>query len=1831
MADERRLSVHRHWLMALLITLIISPSAAARAETGSQNLADTTRQLERLEKEGGTGSPATDEIRRILTRLLDMAEYGKAIRACRLLFRSAPLAGDDNLLCARPLLARGELERARELLDAYLASQPLRAADRAVEIAGVLEGVARYAAAAEYLTSGLASDPGNGDIAIRLVHDLLRAGKTNEAGETALAASTGVKTTRRDFIRQACLLLVAFKVTVETRNLSALLVEAPGFDESDLDAAITSSRFLKDRELARQAVAKFIASAGDDRDRRAGFTRTASVLLERHGLSVHAVRLVEKAIESGDLNTADDLFRLGHLNVQCQEFEEADAAFSRYLSRTDVDPSKAAIRVGDRWIESGDPKRASLVLSGHGDPGDGTKALALGRALHAAGDELGEWESYEQSAKIVRTPVGFWLEAGSQLAGRRNPDWAAEAFRHALELSNGDPAATSLAHVGLAESMLRMDQISESDVERELLAALKWSGGNGDVVDRVHQVAARISPSGTLTVALMEAAVAREPGKPDLWTRLAESYLATGRGGRAVAAMRRGIEASEDRQSALLNGFRALLDQGGRVEALQLLRELEGSIHDLNPSLYETAGKICLSRRDRDCAARYLGLYLQSPLVMTYDYRGLGDALTRVRLWDLAEKALALARKVMPVEGQWELELSMGRFELERNRPDRAQRAFQKAYRDSPQQRKTLVRIARDFETRGRLDESARWYAKALDDPEQAFRAQVFPVLGNVLWRLGRDQDLKQALATVGAWAFRAFSPLRIAALQMAAAGLLEEAVGLVAEVRGLLPENEQAMALDLHDSLMLRMGLTQQVFRRAQKYCADGEGATDDRACIVAARRLSGRMRPDLAVALLKARTARKDASNEVRLELATVLLVTGSTADALAVLTKTLETLESADVLVNALGPALLVDGTAPAYLGLLQQLLGRGERLSSDPILLLETARALLFLNRSKEAAVYLERYVAAVPGGVASAYRKLAFHGDRDRARSVIRDSGPETISVIQASDLRDIGLDLLRSGYREEALDLLKSYRKGNQGIEAADETLGRVYQEIGWLDRSLDAFGRVQVARLSTQGRMAYLKALLGSRDLEGALGLAMELIRLAEGKGDEEAFKGAAMILELLMAEGASGLAATVALGMGKRDSLPAPTRLRLSMALARRGEEGDGSPARDEFLAAVGTLDRLPGEAAEFLRHTVGQGDPASLLDALKGLKSTPAVLEAAESLSCLESIHRGLWQERDPGPDPFPADLSALSRSAFRCGRWDRAYKLARRSLGHLQPLPVMESLVEIGTVSALLSGKSDVVKEVMETLSHTTQDQVLQRHLEGVSRMVHGDYQGLSRLFVEMSHLNPMDPGRQLAAVEGAIWDGDAEVLEQTRIQALKHAEIHRDTALAVAGLYRRSLREDLEESVLEPVGTIFPGDHVIAWRRLEAALMSGNLPRSRALASTYTDRFGSSAKTLADLVGAAAGQLAVPLVDEYLEKLQLEPPSEPGARAMLQAGLLFLRVGREQDGFEWVRKGYGIARDRREFLSTLAYATLVDPDAPVSLLRGLLGRNSDALEMAHALPLVIAARCMDTVQTKRDVQRCAGVILDEQRYLGLSIILGSARKALLTDRPEVAFHLLESAADTDGTFSVGRRILDIIVSVAWPARNMKPDLAARFGHLGLSILENRTMDSHSIHMAPYRAHVVDLTGKADHGAGVYEKLIASSPAHAGLRNNLAYLLSIRGGDLDRAVSEVRIARVLASRSSSFYLETEAWTEFARHDTTRALELQQASRRLWSIDQGGGLAESFYHLGRIQEALGRKAAARESYRRAFVLEPLEKPGHSALSRWNVLSGETNREAH
>ena len=143
-----------------------------------------------------------------------------------------------------------------------------------------------------------------------------------------------------------------------------------------------------------------------------------------------------------------------------------------------------------------------------------------------------------------------------------------------------------------------------------------------------------------------------------------------------------------------------------------------------------------------------------------------------------------------------------------------------------------------------------------------------------------------------------------------------------------------------------------------------------------------------------------------------------------------------------------------------------------------------------------------------------------------------------------------------------------------------------------------------------------------------------------------------------------------------------------------------------------------------------------------------------------------------------------------------------------------------------------------------------------------------------------------------------------------------------------------------------------------------------------------------------------------------------------------------------------------------------------------------------------------------------------------------------------------------------------------------------------------------------------------------GIQTYEREIALAPADASLRNNLAYLLSMAGGDLERALREARTASTLSPRGAAYYLETEAWARFLREGANPAIPLQERARRTWRIDQGGGVAEGLYHLGRMLEAAGRPAAARQAYRRPPLLEPSDSSGVRSLRRWRTLESRSRR---
>ena len=1808
------------------VTFTAGPGTAEQTKVGQ-----VVATLDRIEKEIADGirtKPASD-LRDLANRLFDMGEYSQSSRACSLLASTGPLEGRDGLTCARPLLARGAITKARSLLDEFVAgaANSETRVQAVIDVAEALEQVARYSDAADYLARGTVDHPDDMELALRHVHNLLRSGDLGRAGEAARLAASRISEGRNEFLKQVCLLLAGFQAPSEALSLARSLTEAPSFDNHDLDAVVTVSQALHEEDLIDLAVGRFLDLSSISADSKAGARRAAVRLLERHGLVEMAAGQLRSGIDAGELTQPDDLFDLGRLEVVQQRFEEAESAFGRFLAVPVENLSEATIRVAEVWLDANRPSLAVRILRKNRSGWDRDRALALGRALHALGDDVGEWTSYEESAALLDDTTDFWLLVGGELSSRDNPDYAVEAYRYALDGTGGDSREMALAHVGLAENLVRLEEIRDEDVEKELLAALGSAASDPQLLDRVERTSDRIAPSGALTIALLKAAVAAAPQESGLWAMLADAYLNAGQPSFAFEAFTLGIAVSEDQAAALDQGARSLLQGGYRNKAFRLVRSSEEQGIDATPSLMELLGRTCLQLRDVPCSQRRVGAFLETPVQMTYDYRTLGEALTRARLWQLAEKAFQYAVRATPLEGHWEIDLSKGRLELLRGRKGRADERFVNAYENSPQKRKTLVRIAGDYELNGHLEAASVWYARALDDPEPGFKARIMPVLINLLWKHGRTDEVEGTLSRAGGMAFSSISSLRNVAVQLATVGLLGRAVDLVRDVQETLPERELAVSRDLLDALMLKMGMVEPVFSRAEKYCSETGSEETDGACLVAARRLSARLRPDLSNRLLEARSAREDASSDLMIERASLLWLLGDFEKSIAEASRAAGLVESASSLTSRLGPILLREGSAPQYLLLLQKMKGR-KSLDADPILLHELGRAHLAVGNRKEGIRYLRDFVKGTKSGIATVYRELAISGMRKAAVQFVRRSRPAHLSTIQPVDLRDICLDLLRTGYRDVAMDLLVAFRKGYEGGEAADEILGRVYYEMGWHPESIRSFSYVDVSRLTVEGTKAYLKALLASGLAGEALETAGRVLDHLETRGNDDSSKNSLMeVVRLFLSEGENQSLLTL-LGSGnRRDRLTVPMRLRLATIMAETAEPSRLDEVRAWFLDTLEGLDRLPEEGVEYIRFEIRRGGALELRDSIRERGNQPVFLEAAWTVNCLAG---------SDGPDTgtgsahqdslHPDVMNARTRALFRCGRWNPAFESAMESLGVSQPLADREALVETAAVSANMLGGDHRLRNLEAAIRDVSVDRTVRSHLEGVSSLVIGDYPKLAQLFLALSDENQMDSRRHLAAVEGALWDGSEDILEDSRKLALELAEDKRDAALNLARLFRRTIRDDLADTVLADVVHAFPHDRSISWFQLESALRHGDDSKALERARAHHRRFGSPAD-IADIVVLAAQQASAAVVEEFQPLLvPSRSSSEQSAAALYQAGLFYLRMGREEDGYKAVKQAYDTTRDSREFLSQLAYASLVEPDVPVSLLRSLIAHHRDVVETARRLPLVVAARCLDGAGSGTEAARCARSIVNEQRYLGASILLGAARKAILTERHEVGLALLKEAILSDRTVVVRHRVLDIIVTLVWPGTDLSGAMRQEFARLGFEALGNPVEAGTSLMLAPYLTHTEDLSGDLDAGIGVYQDLIGLAPSHAGLRNNLAYVLSIRGIDQARAVREARIARSLSSRSSSFYMETEAWAEYLRNRPERALELQTGARRLWSLGQGGGLSESFYHLGRIQETQGRNDEAAGSYRRAFLLEPLERFGRDALKRWR---GMTSRD--
>ncbi|NOZ01359.1 MAG: hypothetical protein GXP54_05655 [Deltaproteobacteria bacterium] len=1021
----------------------------------------------------------------------------------------------------------------------------------------------------------------------------------------------------------------------------------------------------------------------------------------------------------------------------------------------------------------------------------------------------------------------------------------------------------------------------------------------------------------------------------------------------------------------------------------------------------------------------------------------------------------------------------------------------------------------------------------------------------------------------------------------------------------------------------MLKLDMVDQVFDRAMAYCGPDSKDRNEAECVAAARRFAGLLRTDLADKLLGSLISAKEVSPEALLESAVLSLRTGATKSAVNAAMRAAQSIKSPSGLIGRIGPLFFQRATSRDYLAILEHLHAR-KGMSRNADLLFEMGRVRLAVGDRKKGLKELKASARIAKGTLARVYRELAVRGERRAAVNVVKSAGDDAISGMRQSDLRDICLDLIRTGYKKKATGLLSRYRAANKGIEAADEILGRVYQEMGWNRESISSFEKVRPANVTDDGRTAWLKAYFAVGNRVDAIKIAARFVESEQARGqDERTSRSLAGMAGLLVSEGMAPDAAVLFQAPGRFGRLPPALRLTLATAHARDRFPAHIEKARRMFLDTIMKMAVLSDEAVQYLRFETRKGTAEDLLRAIHDQVKSPVMLEAAWTLSCLADLAGAAPKGFDkiPASFDFANEATAGARALFRCGRWKDSYKAAMRSLDFDQAAPTREMMVETAAVSAEMAGLKGAAGKIHDKVVSLTDDLMARKHLDGIVTLIKGDYQGLYDLFAELADQSPMDGRQQLAAVEGALWEGDAGHLDRSSTLTMKRAEDRQEAAFNLSALFERGLRQDLSVKPLTSLSKAFAGDRSIARRLTGYALMSGDDPREIQAARAYIKVF-STDSDLSWLVGKAADSLSVVAVDEFLGRINELPAGVDSAGAFFKVGLMYLRIGREDEGFHLIARAFNLTRDAREFLSTLAWSALVDPDVPASLLRSAIAGNPKAMRIAADLPLVSAARCLDTAQTGGDVRRCAASIVERRRYLGVSILLGAARKALLTGRDLVGLELLKKAVTADRSRVVGTHVLDVIVSLVWPGKDMEGGLRRKFGRLGLDILDARASTSAIQSNVAYLAHLKDLAGDTAGGVRAYENVIALSPSQAGFRNNLAYMLSIRDVDLERAVHEARVARILYSRNASFYMETEAWAEYLRNRPQRAESLQETARRLWSMDQGGGLAESFLHLGRIREAVGKDTGAVRAYRRAFLAEPFERQGREALMRWRML---------
>jgi len=1430
-------------------------------------------------------------------------------------------------------------------------------------------------------------------------------------------------------------------------------------------------------------------------------------------------------------------------------------------------------------------------------------------SLHIA-DRLAEL--YREWGKPVRTEKAYekWIQArgGSpsdyQLVGERLRRW--QKYRQAL------PFFESAAEKGVTKAWLNI-----ADIYKRQRRELDMKEALEAYVDRAADRTAALRSAleryrGTSltreTTRILEELIEREPGVRSHYKQLGEAYLAQGRRQEAFRLWERFVEQSDSETDAL-SRVAYWFEKAGHSEfTLEFYRGWmeEG---DSKPELYRLMGDAYMKlaparwRRQRPSselvedaerrAQRLYRRYLREASPSPTELTNFANSMRESSMWSTA--ARAYDEIVDTVSSGSEIRLHYGESMLHLGQIDRATEAFRTYYEAHGEGAEQAQQIA-DHLVEFQYFRRAEPYLDRMFETESGeFAQEAFVELAKVYQHTGRSERISELVTT---YLDRAPNPAKArqtAVSVLERRGLYGEAADQIARIREFQGNvlgfrhganlfragdfEEASEAFEQHSgespypgSVRVKIGQFYEKHGRPQRamesYDRAVRAAPDDSK----PREKRGRLRllrgeyergtEDFREALDRADSKARD---DVRRTWIETLRDIGRF-DRAGELART--ALKSASKHRKFFVRALAVHEFKTGSESRVNRMV---ERVQSSSLSVDRQVQLLVDHGHRKAAAELVEEALGS--GNFSSAGEALLNHPDiftrlgglealKRAARPLLKQNNSE--SRIRAR----FGEHLLRQGELDDGIAYLRSAMKG--GRSEFRPSLAQAYAATGHFDLASEFF-RGYLRDLSRTQHEQMLPSIGARYELAGAFG---EFLEFLEASADDPELGAAA--LGMLVEQRAASGHLDDALGRIRRelDELS-------NAGAARYSVDGPNATARVrralEGLAAAGYDD----EAASLWEEL-----PTSIRErrAFQTFRLRLAATRGSDQLA--DHLEAALASERSATGGPSTSRRLEYARILEVNGHYDLAGKTVR---------PLLErsdyDALRRGSLflirNAYVSGHRDEVRRLSDRLVDSVADELaVRKQLARQFRLLGLDARALSQRRAVAERAPTAEHVRR--ALVTASSAGDSAAVDETLDQFLRIVD---EPMRELAGLWQAGVEQvdaEIAEAYFEPYRETFPAHLEAQLGRARLAFREGDVEKGRSLVEDYLERVE---------YGPRAVERAVEFLfrnDLYYEITAVfAPKTDPATwtrRTFEYVGYAHLAMDESEEGRSILQDAVDTAPDPAEAATEIARELFDrgDLEASESFAERAVERAPDrpAGRLFRGL-----ARLGRGIQegVSGDIDAGLGSLADRS-----SALTRAGRAALQGGAPELAAEYLEPLARTPNARQTGvlllfRRALDTYIE-------------AGEAEAGIDFLEEafpRTAGGGGLNSLDVRPQITGLyenAGRAERAFEIYRDGIARekirNPTGGALPvylNNLAYVYSTTGRNIEEGFDLVRRAVASSSRRQSSYIDTLGWLYFRRGELSKAETHVRRSLRT-ATSTPSGLVELYTHLADIREARG-----------------------------------------